>query len=225
MTGFGADICSSINPQRTNITMNPELKALTLVTTHHSRLDNLGHSLVDFAKDANIYSLREHNFIHSLRQPPNLKLQLMRTNIFKQSVHEVSPCNRSNCGLCTIYNNLITAPSYTLSNNMTIKPNTDFDCNSTNLIYCIICPTCGGHYIGQTECLRNRMNLHRSHSSPGNDDAPLKINQHLQTCANGHFRVFPFFKVKHFHQIAREGWEQHFIDIFKPTLQGQQYHR
>lgn len=218
---------SIINPITTNLstTVNLTPNTLTLVTTHHNILDNIGHTFITLAKDSKVDSLKQHKMIHALRQPPNLKLKLMRTNNYRSSIFEVKSCNRSNCGLCTIYKNIITATSYTLKNKMTIKPNANFDCNSTNLIYCIICPNCGGHYIGQTECLRNRMNLHRSHSSPGNEDAPLKINQHLQTCARGRFLVIPFFKVRRFHQIAREGWEQHFIEIFKPSLQGQQYHR
>ena len=127
-------------------------------------------------------------------------------------------CNRSNCGLCS-HKNLITGKSLTLKTGQKITPNAKISCSSLNVVYCIVCPGCKEFYIGETKCLRKRMNLHRSQSSPTFImPPPLKVNQHIKQCTKGYFQVFPFFSVRQSHQIAREGWEAHFQKIYRPTL-------
>ena len=69
-------------------------------------------------------------------------------------------------------------------------------------------------YVGECKTLRARINLHRNHSNPGNIMAPpLKVNQHLKTCADRHFLVFPFHIVHTNHQITRKAYEKHFQKI------------
>ena len=78
---------------------------------------------------------------------------------------------------------------------------------------------CSEFYIGECKTLRARMNLHRNHSNPNNiATPPLKVNQHLKTCAGGYFLVYPFHIVDRQHQITREAYERHFQQTLKPTL-------
>ena len=92
-------------------------------------------------------------------------------------------------------------------------------CDSTNLIYCVICPQCRKCYLEECKTSRARMNLHHNQS---NFDIilahPLKVNQHLKTCADGYFLVCPFQVVYTNHQITHEAYKRHFQKILHPTL-------
>ena len=152
------------------------------------------------------------------KQPPNLKRVLTRTNKFQKRAKGVKKCGRIKCGLCK-YKNLIEGKELKLSNGLTIKAHHEISCDSKNLIYCILCTKCRDFYIGECKKLRPSMNLHRSHSDPENrSKPPLQVNRHLKRCANGHFKVLPFFIVPTEHQIAREAYEKYFQKKFKPTL-------
>ena len=192
----------------------------TLVTTHHPILDKIGAEVIKLTARANLDCLKETKLVHAKRQPPNLKRILTRTNTFKKPRKGVKMCGRKRCGLCIHgHNNLLEGESITLKNGKKITPNRLITCDSTNLVYCIICPECSEFYIGECKTLRARMNLHRNHSNPNNIMAPpLKVNQHLKTCAGGHFLVYPFHVVGTHHQITREAYERHFQLTLNPTL-------
>ena len=190
---------------------------LTLITTHNSTFIGLTHEIKNNTSKANITSIKNKEIIHSRRQPPNLKRLLMKTKTLIKTENIVTKCKRGNCALCQ-YNNIIEGKSITLKNGKTIKPNTSLNCKSKNLVYCIICPSCDGFYIGECKDFNLRMNLHRAHSNPENSEPPLKVNKHLRICSSGKFNVFPFYKVHQNHEIARQGWEAHFQKLFNPTL-------
>ena len=179
-------------------------------------LKPLANIMKNFTKHSNINSLKHHKLVHGTRQSPNLKRLLMKTKRRPQIKNKITKCNRGNCELCI---NIIEGEKLTLTNGKTITPNTNLTCSSQNLVYCILCPTCKGTYIGECKQLNKRMNLHRSHSNPmKTTDPPLPVNRHLKKCSNGNFRVFPFYKVKENHEVARKEWELHFQKIIKPTL-------
>ncbi|KAL5270071.1 hypothetical protein ACHWQZ_G003530 [Mnemiopsis leidyi] len=198
--------------EQTNIT--------TLVTTHHPVLDKIGAEIVTISARAGLDCLKGTKLVHAKRQPPNLKRLLTRTNIFTKPKKGVIMCNKPRCGLCIHgHNNLLEGESIKLKNGKVITANKLINCDSTNLVYCIICPKCSEFYVGECKTLRARMNLHRNHSNPGNiTTPPLKVNQHLKTCADGHFLVFPFHVVHTNHQITREAYEKHFQKVLQPTL-------
>ncbi|KAL5258979.1 hypothetical protein ACHWQZ_G009446 [Mnemiopsis leidyi] len=198
--------------EQTNIT--------TLVTTHHPVLDKIGAEIITISARAGLDCLKGTKLVHAKRQPPNLKRLLTRTNIFTKPKKGVIMCNKPRCGLCIHgHNNLLEGESIKLKNGKVITANKLINCDSTNLVYCIICPKCSEFYVGECKTLRARMNLHRNHSNPGNiTTPPLKVNQHLKTCADGHFLVFPFHVVHTNHQITREAYEKHFQKVLQPTL-------
>ena len=58
----------------------------------------------------------------------------------------------------------------------------------------IICNSCGGSYIGETECLRERMNNRKSHIPHTNRNS-LPYIQHLYRCTKviePMFKIYPF---------------------------------
>ncbi len=191
-----------------------------LYVFHHPHLDVISAKLTDLARSANINCLKKTQLIHSKRQPPNLKRLLTRTNTFEKPLKDVRACGEKKCALCRHgHENIAEGDKWTLKNGKIIKPNKQITCKSKNLVYCVSCPHCNEHYIGECKDLRTRMNLHRNHSNPENiATPPLKVNQHLKKDARGHFRVFPFFMVPNNHQIAREAYEKHFQDTLQPTL-------
>ena len=205
---------------RSSTKTTPSSDITTLVTTHHTTLDDIGAAIVKQTSKAGIDCLKDTTIVHSKRQPANLKRILTRTNTFSPPKKGVRICGKRQCGLCIFgHNNLLEGESIGLKNGYTIKANRLITCESTNLVYCIICPTCSEFYIGECKALRPRMDLHRNHSNPSNImDPPLKVNQHLKRCANGHFLVYPFYIVNKKHQIAREAFEKHFQTKLKPTL-------
>ena len=199
---------------------SPSSRFTTLVTTHHPVLDKIGAEIIKITTRTNLDCLKTTKLVHAKRQPPNLKRILTRTNTFKRPEKGVKICNKPRCGLCIHgHNNLLEGESITLKNGKVIKANKLITCESTNLVYCVICPRCREFYIGECKTLRARMNLHRNHSNPGNIMAPpLKVNQHLKSCADGYFLVYPFHVVNTNHQITREAYEKHFQKILHPTL-------
>ena len=92
--------------------------------------------------------------------------------------------------------------------------------DSTNIVYCIICPECREFYIGECKTLRARMNLHRNHSNPNNiTTPPVKVNQHL--VRGGAFLSLPVLhREQNWNQITREAYERHFQQI---SLHGERH--
>ena len=63
-------------------------------------------------------------------------------------------------------------------------------CDSRNLIYVVICPTCKEEYIGETGIgdskLRDRVRIYRQHIRQP-EHKKLKVEKHLRTCGEGNF--------------------------------------
>ena len=58
-------------------------------------------------------------------------------------------------------------------------------CNSSNLVYVVICPTCREEYIGETginkTTLRDRVRVYRQHILQPQYQK-LKVEEHLRSC-------------------------------------------
>ena len=100
----------------------------------------------------------------------------------------------------------------------TWKYNRYFDCKCENVIYMIICNSCGGNYIGETECLRERMNNTKSHIRHTNRNS-LPYIQHIYRCnkvIEPMFKIYPFYFENN--SMFRKFKEWRFIKRFKPIL-------
>ena len=102
--------------------------------------------------------------IKSKRQAPSLKRILTKAE-FSQKQIGVYKCLDKRCECCA---SLLLSDSYTFKNiNKTFKLKESFSCDSANLLYVVICPTCGEEYIGETGLgktkLRDRVRVYRQH--------------------------------------------------------------
>ena len=105
--------------------------------------------------------------------------------------------------------------------NTLFKIKSPFDCNSSNLIYVIICPNCKEEYIGETgennTRLRDRVRVYRQHIK----DAQYQMNhveEHLRICGKGDFKIFPLLQIRCDNTDFRRMYEKLFINKFKVTL-------
>ena len=105
---------------------------------------------------------------------------------------QVSTCNDRRCATCEY---IISGNEIILKDGKRIYANANMTCKSANLIYCIKCAKCEEIYIGQTgNALSERMRVHRQQiRDPAYRQIPLSA--HLETCAGGAFKVFPFYKM------------------------------
>ena len=44
------------------------------------------------------------------------------------------------------------------------------------------------------------------------------VEEHLRTCGDGKFHIFPFFKILQENKSLKKSYEDYFIDKFKPLL-------
>ena len=95
---------------------------------------------------------------------------------------------------------------------------TGMNCLARNVVYAIWCgnPRCNKYYIGETVCLRERMNTHRSNSKD-EDRSNMEVSRHLLSCGQC-FKVCPLLKVKEDCKILRLVNEDELVKLLKPDL-------
>ena len=99
-----------------------------------------------------------------------------------------------------------------------LKKNFAFNCESSNLIYIVICQKCKKQYIGEMGYLVKKwVNIYRQHIRQPQYQQ-LAPEEHLGTCEYGKFHMFPFFKIIQENKSLRKSYEDYFIDKFKPFL-------
>ena len=164
-----------------------------------------------------------HNkIIDSRRQPLNLKRILSRAKFQSETGRnfKVETCGDSRCGICSRdnYNYLETASEKTFKNGLVFKVNADMNCKTSNVIYCITCPSCHENYIGQTgNSLCERVRVHKQQiRHPNLRQIPL--SGHLEQCANRTFKIFPFYKNIRTDASYRKTLELKFIRQFQAKL-------
>ena len=94
-------------------------------------------------------------------------------------------------------------------------------CESSDLIYVVVCPNCQGEYIGETginrQKLRDRVriiiNIIRQPKYQ-----MLKVEEHLRNCGNGQFKIFPFLKMRSKDTGLKRAFEERFQLKFKTRL-------
>ena len=158
-------------------------------------------------------------FIHSRRQPLNLRQKLVRSRFTNKTQDTVSQCGGKCCTTCE---QIIVENSFKFkATNRPFKVTHDIDCNSKFLLYVLTCMGCSKNHIGKTrKKLRKRMNLQRQHIRDKKYRISL-VSAHIAQCAANKtikFTVLPFYNMSGENNDARRSKEQYFIRKFKPSL-------
>ena len=98
---------------------------------------------------------------------------------------------------------------------------TYFSCDSYNLLYIIICPTCGEEYTGETGIgktkPRDRVRVYRQHIKQP-EYQKLKVEEDLRTCGKGNFKIFPLLQMRTSEIDLSRGYERNFMKKYKIKL-------
>ena len=126
----------------------------------------------------------------------NLKIILTKTEFSQKQVGVWKrPGKRYEC--CT---SLVLGNSYTIKNvDKTFNLKTYFSCDSYNLLYIIICPTCDEEYtretgVGKTK-LRDRVRVYQQHIREPKYQK-LKVEKHLRMCVKGTFKILTLLQMQ-----------------------------
>ena len=157
--------------------------------------------------------------IDSRREPSSL-LRLLQHSRFDESGSAYSQWGVTRCGSphCTqLCAEIMETDSIFFSNaGFSFRIKAKMDCNVRNVIYALFCGGCAQSYIGETVCLRDRANSHRSNSKC-EDNAVMEVSRHLYECGRG-FKICPIVKVKEDCKILRLVIEDGLIKLLKPDL-------
>ena len=125
--------------------------------------------------------------VKSTSQAPNLGRLLCRSKFeLQHKNHEVR-----NCGKNCIHPYLLKPSLYQfkLANKSFFFLKNSLNCESSNLIYVVICQGCKEEYTGETGCLKEeRINIYRQHKRQPQYQQ-LAVEEHLRTCGGGKFHV------------------------------------
>ena len=158
--------------------------------------------------------LEKKQLIFAKRQPQNLRSLVCKSTFLEyEETFEVKKCKKS-C-ICCKYLKEGSSINFNKAG-VDFKIKNNFDCNSKNVLYVITCGNCPFQYLGVTNNLKNRLNVHRQQARD-QSLRQLKVSKHLFHCGKEIFLIFPFYKLgenKNNHVIK----EQHFIDKFRPEL-------
>ena len=161
---------------------------------------------------------KNFKLIQSRRQSPNLK-QILTKAEFSNQNNGVYKCKDKRCECC---NYLKLGESHTFKNShITFKLKSRMDCDSSNIIYVIICPGCKEEYIGETgknnTKLRDRVRVYRQHIRQQQYQM-LQVEEHLRICGNGRFEIFPFLQIRTDDVKLRRTYETMFQEKHKTSL-------
>ena len=156
-------------------------------------------------------------FRSSRRKSPSLKDQLMYRPL---SYPKVRKCGK-NCTLCHFIHE---GDHIQLKTGLVVRTNGNFECSSRNVIYIAICKGCLEVYIGETgDILQIRWTIHRQHSKLLPKECPCHADIHFRLCGKNRYIVFPFYRPRKNDVFLRRRYEQKFIKLFKPLLNGRLY--
>ena len=96
-----------------------------------------------------------------------------------------------------------------------------FSCDSFNLLYIIICLTCSEEYTGETGIgkarLRDQVRVYRQHITQP-EYQKLKVEDHLKTCGNGTFKIFPLLQMRSSEINLRRRYKRNFMKKYQTKL-------
>lgn len=130
----------------------------------------------------------------------------------------VQPCYGTRCKLCPQIR-----PGNQFQFNcgfiFRVKEN-NLNCNSKDVIYVLKCTTCGAEYIGETENVRRRMNVHLS--SIRTRTLSCRAAEHLVECGTNysdiHARFSIFLLEVEKDKFKRKAKESFYIHLFLPKM-------
>ena len=130
----------------------------------------------------------------------------------------MKPCNKNNCETCPCVKkcNFFKGPHC----NTTIHLNTEMDCTSENVVYCIQCTKCSNIYIGcTTRMLKERFGEHRSSV---NTKKVNSVGEHFNGPGHSlaHMSIFALEKVFCSDQEILEKRESYYINILQAEFKG-----
>ena len=163
---------------------------------------------------SNIFQRKK--LVKCMSQEPNLGRLLCWSKFESQHKnHEVKNCGK-NCVSCPY---LLKASLYQFKRiNKTFLLKNSFNCESSNLIYVVISQGWKEEYIGETGCLvKERINIYRQHIRQPQYQQRA-VEEHLRTCGDGKFHMFPFFKILQENKLLGKSYEDYLIDKFKSFL-------
>ena len=151
---------------------------------------------VECLKQNKVDGFEKVRAIKSRRQTPYLQKILTKAE-FSQKQVGVFKFPGKRCECCT---SLPLCYSCTFKNiDKTFNLRAHFSCNSFNLLYVIICLTCGEKYTGETGVDKTKprdcVQVYQQHiRQPQYQN--LKVEEHLRTCGKGTFETFPLLKMQ-----------------------------
>ena len=215
LTEFGINKALSIPLQelRTPKTISND-NSLPFITTYNPNNPNVYeiiNKLVECLKQNKVADLENLRVTKSKRQAPNLKKILTKAESSQKQVG-VFKCPDKKCECCS---SLLLGNSYTFKNvDKTFNLKAYFSCDSSNLLYVVICPTCGEEYTGKTGVgrtkLRDRVRVYRQHIRQA-DYQNIKVEEHLRTCGKGTFKIFPLLQMRSSKIDLRRSYERNFM--------------
>ena len=153
--------------------------------------------------------------VKSMSQAPNLVRLLYRSKFESQHKNnEVKNCGKNSTS-CPYLLKALLCQCKRVKKTFLLK--NSLNCESSNLIY-VICQGCKEEYVGEKGCLlKERINIYRQHIRQPQYQQ-LAVEEHLRTCGDRKFHMFPFFKIIQENKSLRKSYEDYFIDKLKPLL-------
>ena len=126
----------------------------------------------------NVNDFKNIRLIHAKRQLPNLK-KILTNSLFTNKTAGIFKCSDSRCLCCQ---QLLLEVSYTFENvGKEFFLKTKLTCDSRNLIYIVICPTCKEEQISETGIgnskLKDRVKIYIQHIRQPEHEK-LKVEKH-----------------------------------------------
>ena len=170
-------------------------------------------------------------FLVAYRRPANLREKLIRAKLPKplssrpkRSKKGMKKCHKKSdfaeCPSCPFVNETKVVKS--TANNFSVEINTEVDCQTKGIIYCITCKKCSVQYIGTSKkSLQDRFANHRGYVN--NKDFSQPTGRHFNS--RGHsisdMSVVIVEKVYKFEdRLLREERESHYIREFNSRVKG-----
>ena len=198
-----------------------EEKNIPFISTYNPnnpQISNTIKSVFENLQSNTVPGFKDVKLIQSRRQAPNLKRILTKAE-FSSKKPSVQKCGDPRCQCC---NNLLLADHYVFKRTgFRFVLKTSFTCDSSNLLYVLICDGCGEEYIGETgegvTVLRDRVRVYRQHIKDKTYQM-LDVEGHVRQCGKGGFKIFPFLQMKSKDTALRKSFEKKFQLQFKCTL-------
>ena len=173
---------------------------------------------VQYLKRDKVDGFKSLRVIKCERQAPHFKKILTKAEFSQdQAGFYKYPDKRCECCASVLLGN-----SYKFKKiDKTFNFKTYFSCDSFNLLYNSICPTCGEEYASETGIgkikLRDPVRVYRKHITQP-EYQKLKVEKHLKTCGKGTFKVFPLLQMRSSEIDLRRSYERNFMKEYKTKL-------